>query len=169
MANVHLAGMNRRQGSAENVRMGPVALFTLMAILCLSVLAVLAIATANATRSLSERRADATTQLYLDETAAQTFVATLEGELADGTRSESALMRATSAAEKSLPADSPYDLTITSNYQSGRYTAQFDCGNGRQLDIALSSENDGTLRVEQWRMMTVVNDEPTMGDLFGGF
>ena len=67
-----MAGTRRATGSSEDVRMGPVALFTLMATICLAVLAVLALSTANATQALAQRRADATTQLYLDETAAQT-------------------------------------------------------------------------------------------------
>ena len=68
-----MAQARRTSVGTEDVRMGPVAIFTLMAIICLSVLAVLALSTANATQALAQRRAEATTQLYLDETAGILF------------------------------------------------------------------------------------------------
>ena len=54
----------------ENVRIGPVSVFTLIIIICLAVLAVLTISTANASLVLSQRQAVAAHELYLDETAA---------------------------------------------------------------------------------------------------
>lgn len=153
----------RRMEAADNVRMGPLALFTLMAVMGLAVLAVLAITTANATLSLAQRRASATSELYLDETAAQTFTAVLDEALATGTSSEDALAAATRAATEAGQGR----VDVAANQQDGAYAATFDCGNGRQLIIALTYRQDGTLGVEEWRMTTVVNEEPAMGELFG--
>lgn len=155
--------------SSENIRMGSLALFTLLAVICLAVLAVLSISTANATMGMAQRRADATTQLYLDETAAQSFMATLD----NGRRVRFTRIRvnaAKKAALQSVPEDVREQLVITTKIEN-RYTvtASFSCGNGRQLDITLHKEKDGTITVRRWRMMAVVNEEPTIGDLYGGF
>ena len=65
----------------ENVRIGPVSVFTLIIIICLAVLAVLTISTANASLVLSQRQAVAAQELYLDETAAQAFIAEVDDRL----------------------------------------------------------------------------------------
>ena len=143
--------------------MGPLALFTLVTVLCLAVLAVLAISTANATNALALRRANATTQLYLDETAAQTFVATLDEQLAQGSSPDTASQMASEAARVATSDQ----VTVTASYSGTTHTASFDAGNGRQLDIELNVEEDGSLSVQKWRMTTVVNEEPPMGNLFG--
>ena len=164
-----MATRGTRDINSDNVRMGPLALFTLLTVIALSVLAVLAVSTANASLALSQRRATATHQLYLDETAAQTFVATLDGQLQGEATPEDALETARAAALASAPDGADEQLVVTASVADDRYQASFDCGNGRQLNIALRFEADGSYRVEEWRMTTVVNDEPVMGDLFGGF
>lgn len=166
--------MARRQTTTSDteVRMGPLALFTLMAVICLAVLAVLALSTANATMALAQRRADATDQLYLNEAAAQAFVASLDEQLAAGADDQVALQQASDAAT-ALPAahnlPDGQELQVSASVSGDTYSASFDCGNGRQLEIALTRDGDGGLRVQKWRMTTVVNDEPMMGDLLGSF
>ena len=161
----------------ENVRMGPLALFTLMAVICLAVLAVLALSTSNATISLALRRQGATTQLYLDETAAQTFVAELDGQVTEARRTsdpldssvlEAAVAQATDVAlDIEKYQDAQPRLNISTTIDDDIVNASFDCDNGRKLDISITWEADGTLSVRRWRMMTVVNEEPAMGDLLG--
>ena len=158
-----MAANTRATGTDTEVRMGPLALFTLMVVLGLALLAVLSASTANATLVMAQRRADATTQLYLDETAAQAFVAELDGQLAAGASDTEALAAARDAALDTAPGQ----LQVTTSAAGGSYQATFDAGNGRQLDIALHLEEDGSLCVDRWRMTTVVNDEPPMGNLLG--
>lgn len=67
--------------SGGSVRMGPISLFTLVITLCLAVMAMLAYTTAQAERSLTLRQANATTDLYTNETAAQEFLALLDSQL----------------------------------------------------------------------------------------
>lgn len=154
-----------RKGGTENVRMGPIALFTLIAVLCLAVLAVLATSTAGATVALSQRRARATSQLYLQEQAAQVFVATLDAGLAQGTTPRRALADACATAE--AQGTETDQLSVEASGEHPSYTASFDCGNGRLLEIALHYGADDALHVDQWRMKTVVNDEPPIGTLLG--
>lgn len=148
---------------ADDVRMGPLALFTFLAIMCLSVLAVLCVSTANATLALSERRAEATTEVYRDEVAAQAFVAALDEQVVAGAQPETALDSARTAALDTTEGE----LSVVAAQDGEKYEASFDCGNGRQLNIVLTYKQDGTYRVEEWRMTTVVNDEPPMGNLLG--
>lgn len=67
---------------ADHVRIGPMSLFTLIVVICMAVLAVLTLSTANATYVMTNRQATATTELYLDEAAAQEFVAGISDVLA---------------------------------------------------------------------------------------
>ena len=168
----------RTSGSGtENVRMGPLALFTLMAVICLAVLAVLALSTSNATIALALRRQGATTLLYLDETAAQTFVAELDGQIAETRKSSDSLDSSVLEAAVEQATDVALDvekfrdatplLNISTTIDGDIVNASFDCGDGRQLDISITWEADGTLSVQRWRMMTVVNEEPAMGNLLG--
>ena len=88
-------------------------------------------------------------------------------ELADD---QTALDRATDAA-LAIPAardlQGDLQLQVSTDAIGDTYSASFDCGNGRQLEIALIKDGDGDLRVQRWRMTTVVNDEPMMGNLLG--
>ena len=68
--------------SPERARIGSISVFALVVIICLAVLAVLAFSTANASLLMSERQATATSELYLDERAAQEFVAGIDDVLA---------------------------------------------------------------------------------------
>lgn len=165
-----MADTRRTSTTSENVRMGPVALFTLLTVISLAVLAVLAISTSNATLALAQRRADATTQLYLDETAAQGFYAALDEQLAGGAAPDEALAQ---ARETALQCVTPQleqtglTLAIDATREDDTYKASFDCGNGRQLNVTLRYGTDGVLHVDLWRMTSVVNDEPAIGNLFG--
>lgn len=155
--------------STNNLRMGPLALFTLIAVLCLAVLAVLATSTSQATIALAQRRANATTQLYLDERAAQTFVAALD-KTRGATFTQLDLDAAANAVREAIPPTVDAAVyTSTSLDDATTASASFACGNGRQLDITLHIEDDGSLSIQRWRMMAVINDEPTIGNLFGAY
>lgn len=163
-----MAQVRRSSQSTQSVRMGPLTIFALIAVICLAVLAVLAVSTSNATIALAERRAEATTQLYLDERAANAFVAELDAQLAEGADTGEAITQATAAALSTVPADSPWQLDVSASQgEDGTIAAAFDCHNGRQLNIALLVRDDASPVVTQWNMTTVVNDEPTMGNLLG--
>ena len=90
------------QGSAHlpapnRVRIGSISIFALMIVICLAVLAVLAFSTATASLTMAQRQATATTELYLDEVAAQEFLAGIDALLAEQ-RTSSALQGGTSGA-----------------------------------------------------------------------
>lgn len=177
-----------------NVRVGPITVFTLVAVLCMAVLAVLSVSTANASQVMAQRQADAVSQMYLDEAAAQAFVAELDGALspvreagASGAAAnaavESALEPARQAAvgaardiaasgETSLP-EGTGDVQVSATLSAApggpaTVNADFSCGNGRRLDVVITVRDDGTLRVDRWKMRAVQNEEQPGGMLWTG-
>ena len=46
--------------------------------------------------------------------------------------------------------------------------ADFSCGNGRRLDVVVTVRDDGTLRVDRWKMRAVQNEEQPGGMLWTG-
>ena len=143
--------------------MGPLALLTLVAVVSLAVLAVLSVSTANATLARAERRATATTELYQDEAAANVFLAELEAQLAADVSDGPAI----SAAQEAAASEADGAVEVTTSRDGDACHATFDCGNGRMLSITVIIGNDGSVRVQEWRVTTVQNDEPTMGELLG--
>lgn len=86
--------------SQSSVRIGPISLFALIAVICLATLAVLSIATSNATYRLTTLQADSMAQQYQAETAAQTFVARIDARYADATVTAERAAAQRAAAEK---------------------------------------------------------------------
>jgi hypothetical protein len=118
---------------------------------------------------MSQRRAEATSQTYLYEAAAQAWLAELDAETHDGdstTIDDQAIQSATDTALAAHPTTAD-QLYITTSRQGDEVLASFDMRTGRQLDVRVCMDDDGSLLVRQWRMTTVVNDEPTMGTLLG--
>lgn len=89
--------------SHGSVRMGPISLFALIIILCLAVMAVLAVTTAQATYTLTERQAATAEETYVAEEAAQRFVGGLDAELAAAQARGSAANSLLSTVEQALP------------------------------------------------------------------
>lgn len=164
----------------ENVRIGPISIFALIVIICLAVLAVLTVSTAHASLVLSQRQAQATHELYLTETAAQTFIAGIDEQLGD--------MRAPSAASADNDAQSKLriidsslvalrdeareavdgQVEITASTINDQVIAEFSCEGGRTLKIAVTILSDGTYRIDKWRMTAVENEEQPLGNLYTG-
>ena len=61
-----------------SVRIGPISLFALVIILCLAVMAVLSVTTAQATYAAAERQASFTADTYANERAGQEFAADID-------------------------------------------------------------------------------------------
>lgn len=68
--------------SKGSVRMGPISLITLIVVLCLAVMAALAVSTAKATYAATERQSYSTADIYTAEGAAQEFLAAVDTQLA---------------------------------------------------------------------------------------
>ena len=65
-----------------SVRMGPISIFTLVIVICLAVMATLALTTARADTALAERQASFTADDYANECLGQAFLAEVDAALA---------------------------------------------------------------------------------------
>lgn len=159
----------------EHVRIGPITVLTLIAVICMAVLAVLAISTSNATFVLSERQSVATTELYVNETAAQSFVAEVDARLAGVRASNGGAREAAQAVADDLEeiCDDVYtssnnEVSVSASVDGSTVAAEFSCGNGRMLNIELAIGSDATYAVKKWRMAGVENVEQPQGNLWTG-
>ena len=150
------------QGGAVGI--GAVSIFALVIILCLSVLSVLAAATAHSSHVLAERQAHATWQLYQNELAAQTFVAGVDAYAAGGADAvEGALSELCSAASQAAGGE----VEVFASMDGPHVRATFTCSGGRTLAVAITVQ-DGTYSIDSWRTTAIVNEEQPMGTLYQG-
>ena len=156
----------------SSVRMGPISLFALVIIICLAVMAVLALATARAGLARSERQADSVSALYANERAGQELVARVDallaqaredgldrdgatGLLADALPGLADAAASTAAAADLLPqvdaaSVDPADATAT---------VRFATESGRLLDIELTVTADLTCETSSWKATTLWTED----------
>ena len=165
----------QQHGRADNVRIGPISLFTLIIVLCMAVLAVLAFSTAHASMVMAERQATATAELYLDEVAAQEFVAGVDDRLArvraaggNGAAGVKAVSDALIELRDAAQAAAGDRVEVTAGMSDSQVTARFECQNGRTLYIALTVLANGTYRIDTWKMSAVQNEAQPEGSLWTG-
>jgi len=157
---------------AEKVRIGPISIITLIIVICMAVLAVLSVSTANATIAISERQADATKELYLNECAAQELVAGVSDTLSGASGKAAAGAKAVEASLDSIceaaraAADGQVD--VVANVDGTTVTAEFTGPKMRRLSVAITIGDKGTFRIEQWKAAAIQNASPTAGNLWMG-
>ena len=146
---------------------GAISIFALVIILCLAVLSVLTMATAHSSLVLSQRQAEATHQMYANEVAAQAFVADVDAALsASGGSISSIEGRLASMGENAKQAANGA-TDVSARVDGDRIIAEFGCEGGRTLRVTLAVEG-GTYRIDSWRTIAIVNEEPPMGSLYLG-
>ena len=162
----------------DEVRIGPISMFALITIICLAVLAVLTFSTANASLVMTQRQATAVEEQYLDETAAQEFVADVSDELALVRATQGSRVSSSAAAaivEGSLiefcehvRESSNGQVSATASMVNNTLYAQFTCENGRELAITATIRSGAVLRIDKWKMTAVQNEEEPTGSLWTG-
>lgn len=161
--------------SGDNVRVGPITIITLIVVVCMAVMGVLSISTAQATKTISDRQANATRYLYLDEKAGQEFVAGIDDAL------ETTRIQNGSAAMGAQAVNAVLDdlcesarlagdglVSCTASVDGTTVAAEFICEDTRLLDIAVTILDAGTYRIERWKMSSAQRDAQTMGTLWSG-
>lgn len=174
--------------STKNIRIGPLSLFALIAMLFLSTLAVLSITTAEASLNLSTLQSDSMKQQYQAENAAQRFVALLDSRysngsiitgpalptttsdnsanaeqlidsaLSDGQSGDNAPTSPVDALAKEAAESVSTNIVGTASISGSTVTAQFTCLNGRILDIELTLGANNAISVDKWNMTAIVNN-----------
>lgn len=147
----------------QQVHIGPISLFTLVASLGMAVLAVLAVSTSNAMYALSNRAAEMTSELYVAEACAQRFVAELDGALdqAASTGSDVPLSLsgqldalASAAQGEATQGALGLDVTVSAHMEGNEVTAVVTTPIGRRIDVRIEVAADGTYRITQWKTTT---------------
>ncbi|MEG2024523.1 MAG: S4A5 electrogenic sodium bicarbonate cotransporter 4 [Gordonibacter sp.] len=146
-----------RRGS---VRIGPISLFTLIITLCLAVMAVLSVTTAQATYVAAERQALFTSDTYANERAAQEFTAKVDAALASVRAAGGGQAEARAAVERILPAGAKLDETTV--------RAEFTAESGRTLNVELIIEANATYRITAWKATTLWTDDSAGKTLWSG-
>ena len=159
----------------DKVRIGPITTITLIAVISMAVLAVLAASTAHATSAISQRQADGVQMLYLDECAGQEFVAGIDDTLsnvrkAGGSEAEGVRAiteRLDQICERARGAGGNH-VQCTANVDGSSVRAEFVCEQARQLNIAITIQDDATFRITEWKMASAQQEQPTAGALWQG-
>lgn len=136
-----------------SVRIGPISLFALVIILCLAVMAVLSVTTAQATYAAAERQATFTSDTYANESAAQQFVSEMDAVLAQVREAGGGTSEALAALERVLPENA--------KLEGMQIEAEFTTDSGRTLTIDLEIHANATYTITAWKATTLwTNDSP---------
>ncbi|MCI1666230.1 MAG: hypothetical protein LKI25_07735 [Atopobiaceae bacterium] len=153
--------MTRRRSPA---RIGPITLLTLVAVICLSVMAVLVATTANASEALSVRQASYTSDAYLLEDAGQRFVSKVDDSLAEVRAAGGSADEASSAVDADLPSITTavkgevVRADVEASVDGDTVSATLTCASGRRLDVTLTIGDGASVDVSAWRLSTVTDD-----------
>lgn len=149
--------MSQSRGS---VRIGPISLITLVIVLCLAVMAVLAVTTAQATFAAAEKQALFTTDTYANEMEAQRFVADVDAALAPVREAGGGEQAALDAVDRVLPDNATRGGSLV--------TAVFTADSGRTLEVGLVIRADGTYEISLWKATTQWTDTGSGETLWSG-
>lgn len=167
---------NRIHGwKTNNVRIGPISIITLIIVICMAVLAVLSISTAHATMSISERQAEATKELYLNECAGQELIASIDDVLSDVRASGGNSSDGCKAIEATLDEISDNareaadgQIEVTAEMDGTSVKAELTASKMRQLSIVVTILDDATLRIDKWKAAAVQQEPQSAGNLWMG-
>lgn len=171
---------------ARSVRIGPLSLFTLIAVICLATLAVLSITTATASYDLARLQADTVTRQYDVERVAQGLVARVDATWAASTGSLAADTTAASASDAPSASDASGaggalqglaaalpdiaaecesaadgSVHVDATLADSTLSALIACPDGPELDVELELGEGGTYRITSWNMTAGKNSAPT--------
>ncbi|MBQ9059486.1 MAG: hypothetical protein IJ125_09905 [Atopobiaceae bacterium] len=138
---------------SRGVRIGPISLFTLVAVLALAVLAVLVYSTARAMTTLSERQAEMNTEAYLAESIGQEMLSNLDAVLADasddGLDKQGAIKLVTNRlSEIALEG---YGVKSQASVDGDALTVSYLTTSGRKLDVVIGINDDLSYSVRKWK------------------
>ena len=150
--------MSRRRGAT--VRMGPVSIFTLVIVLCLAVLAVLALTTARSSMALAERQAAFTVDDYANEAVAQELLARVsavaEGAGDAGEALDELAAQLPAMVKELSSSDGP---AVSAELLGSTVAAHVQSESGRALDATLEVTEDGAVRATSWMATTLWSED----------
>ena len=157
-----------------SVRIGPLSVITLVVVLCMAVMGVLAVSTANATKAISGRYAASTEEMYVIERAGQEFVADVDAVLAEAREDGSSASAAARAVNKQLDGICKKARAVdervscTADVDGSTVSAEFACEDARSLEVAITIKPDATYRIDEWKMVSPQQEAASAGSLWNG-
>ena len=158
MADVNVYSQHKGRG-----RIGPISVFTLVIIVCLAVLSMLAFSTATASNTMAQRQASLAAGVYENETAAQEFLAGVDGVLA--TRGVGSVEPSLSSIIEAAEAAADGRVRATADISDGVVHAEFVNEENRMLSVVLTIRSNNTYRIDAWNVVAVQNEEQPRGGL----
>lgn len=159
----------------NNVRIGPVSIITLIAVISMAVLAVLSASTSYASATISDRQAESTKLMYVNESAGQEFLASLDDVLAAVRAQGGSAEEGAAAVEGALDEICEHAriagdgrVSCTASVDGTKVNAEFICENTRRLGIAITIRNDATYRVDAWKSTSAQQGSSSGGTLWSG-
>ena len=162
--------------SRGSVRIGPISVFSLVIILCLAVLSVLSVTTAQASYALTTRQATFSTDQYQNEAAGQRFVGLLDQELVSirqGTASAAEVRahletRVNEIAQDAASRESNASITANALVNGSTVLATFSTAIGHELSIKIDIPDSGAYQIQEWKQTTKWNEAGETVRLWSG-
>ncbi len=150
-----------------SVRMGPISIFTLVIVICLAVMATLALTTARADAALAERQASFTSDDYANERLGQAFLAEADATLASARATGLGPAEAASAlageldslTARAADAAAANGHTLQAQANGNAISVRIDAPSGRTLAIGLAVTDDGGLAISYWKPSTTWTED----------
>lgn len=170
----------------RGLRSGPISILVMVMVICLAVLAVLSMATAQAAVTYAERQAAITRATYDNEAAANTLVSQIDAILERGRGARSVerarLVEALTHFVATSDVVSAYDLTALGSDAAGVVpeadvatpgdvavvNGTFTQEAGRELQVTLVIGEDLSLEVSRWKATTVWDEDAQAEQLWQG-
>ncbi len=138
------------------IRIGPITILVFVIILCIAVLATLAVATAHANTASTERQIAFTNDVYANEAAAQTMLSYVDIAAIDGPQGVREKLPSIVARTKAAAKPNTASITFSGN----TLNAVFETESGRQLLVELTLDNTG-YSITKWKTSTNWKEENT--------
>ncbi len=150
-----------------SVRMGPISIFTLVIVICLAVMATLALTTARADAALAERQASFTSDDYANERLGQAFLAEADAVLASARATGLGPAEAAAAlageldnlAARAANAAAADGHTLQAQANGSAISVRIDAPSGRTLAIGLAVTDDSELSISYWKPSTTWTED----------
>lgn len=155
-----MAQQHARTGG--NVRIGTVSFITLVSILLIAVLAVLCVATANASFTTAQRQANSVSDTYAIDSVGQAFVAAVDTQLAKAQEAGKGVDEAVSSVSENIvdvetsafTLSGEDDCTIDAQVSGRTVTFTISGSAGRTLEGSLTVNSDFNYTIDAWKMST---------------
>lgn len=146
---------------ADGMRIGPVSLLTLIAVLLLAVLAMLCVTTANAAGAMADRQADAIEQTYRIDSCGQALLAGIDEVVATERDGASAAETAAIAGkmsdeivERALAQSDSEGVEASIDADGDTIALHVSQQGGKSLEAAVKVNGDSSYTIESWQITT---------------